>query len=64
MPGRTGLREVIERLILIVAIATLLLVAGMLLARFNKFPYPLVDDAIRGAGAAAVQLAWIADTDR
>ena len=63
MPERIGLREVIERLILIVAIATLLLVAGMLLARYNKFPYPLVNDAIKGAGAAAVQLGWIADTD-
>jgi hypothetical protein len=58
-----GLRERLERWLFLIAGTFLVLVAGMLLARYNKFPYSLVDDAIKGAGAAAVQWGLIKDVE-
>jgi arylsulfotransferase ASST len=63
MRDASGLRERLERVLFFFAGAFLLLLTGMLLARYEKFPYSLVDDAIKGAGAAAVQMGWIKDTD-
>jgi outer membrane protein assembly factor BamB len=59
----SGLRERLERWFFFLALALLLVVTGMLLARYKIFPYPLVDDAIKGALAAAAQLGWIEDPD-
>jgi outer membrane protein assembly factor BamB len=63
MRERSGLRERLERWFFFLALAFLLVVTGMLLARYKIFPYPLVDDAIKGAGAAAVQIGLIRNTD-
>jgi hypothetical protein len=63
MRERSARRENLERWFFFLAIAFLLLLAGMLIARYKIFPYRLVDDAIKGAGAAAVQVGIIRNTD-
>jgi len=63
MRERSAVRERLERWFFFLALAFLLVVTGMLLARYRIFPYPFVDDAIRGSLAAATQLGWIEDPD-
>lgn len=58
-----GLREWLEWVSFAVAIAFLLLLAGMLLARFNKFPFPYVNDAISATRAVAIQRGWMPDAE-
>lgn len=61
-PGTSPL----ERFFFFVACGFLLLLAGMLLARYQFFPYSVVDDAIKGGRAAAAQMGLIensTDTD-
>jgi hypothetical protein len=63
MRERSGLREHMERWLFFIGLAFLILLAGMLIARYKIFPYRLLDDAIKGAGAAAVQIGIIRNTD-
>jgi hypothetical protein len=56
-------RERIEFGLMLAACAFLILLAGMLLARYDKFPYPFVDRAVRGVGAAATQLGLVKDME-
>src|SRR5687768_5267078 len=63
MRERGGLRENMERWLFFMGVAFLILLAGMLIARYKIFPYRLLDDAIKGAGAAAVQIGIIRNTD-
>jgi hypothetical protein len=50
---RSG-RERIEFAIMPVACAFLILLTGMLLARYDAFPYSFVDRAVKGVGTAAM----------
>lgn len=61
--ARERRREQFERAAFFVAGAFLLLVTGMLFARYGWFPYPILEDAVIGARAAAVQLGVIADAE-
>jgi hypothetical protein len=63
MRQKSGVRERLERWFFFLGFAFLLLVTGMLLARYEIFPYRLVNNAIKGALATAVQLGWIEDDD-
>ena len=53
----------LERVAFFAAFAFLLLLAGMLIARYWWFPYPLVDQAILAARAVAIQVGLKSDVE-
>jgi hypothetical protein len=61
--ARAPRRSILERVIFFAALAFLLIVAGMLVARLNVFPYPIVDDAVTAARATAISMGWLKDVE-
>ena len=58
-PEQSSRRELIERLIFFAAVAFLLFIGGLMVARLGWFPYPIVDDAVTAARAEAIRQGWI-----
>jgi len=61
--GMSRRREGLERILFFSALVFLVFVAGLLIARLNLFPYPIVDDAVTAARASAIQMGWISDVE-